>query len=546
MPKSSRKPSADRAAVTETPFGAFRQLPYITLGIVIIATLFVYMPSLKNGFMYGWDDGLYIEDPFVKNLTGESIGHFFSSFYLGMYQPLAVLSISMNGQGGSDAALPYHLTNLFLHIVNIVLVFYLFRKLTNKLLPTVIAALLFGIHPMHVEAVAWISARSTLLFTLFYLLALIFYLRSFDKNYRKNLAWTYVFFLLSAFSKSMAVTLPIVLLLIDYWKGRKFTRAVILEKVPFFIISLIFGIVSVKAAGSYGHITALAEDYNILDRFFMLTYGIAFYPFKAIGPVVLSGIYAFPFKEGGWLPVMYYLSPLLIIAFVALVYYLKPYRKELIFGLLVYLATISVVLPFYWSRFFIVAERYSYLTYIGFYFIMALALDRLLSSSKPRLRKLRPYFAGLLVVILVLFGLASTIRMTAWKDARYLLNDVIIYNKSDASRAAAYFYRGNFRDMTRDFAGAIKDYDMAIGKNDKYIIAYNNRGIVKGITGDAEGALADFSKAIELKPDYADAYYNRGLANKQAGNMEAACSDWQKAAGLGKEGVRRFIDQYCR
>jgi tetratricopeptide (TPR) repeat protein len=540
-PGAGKKGAGNAPGNTPVP-----QMPYIILGVIIIVTLFVYMSSLKNDIMYGWDDGVYIEDPYVKNLTTESVGHFFSSWYLGMYQPLPVLTIALNSASGSGSALSYHLTNLFLHLVNIVLVFFLVRKMTGRLLPSAFTAALFAIHPMHVEAVAWISARSTLLFSVFYLLALIFYLRSMEYDRRKNLALTFLFFLLSAFSKSMSLTLPLVLFLLDYWKDRKIDRNAILEKLPFFAVSIIFGILSIRAAGSYGHITGLAGEYHIVDRFFLMTYALAFYIYKSFAPVILSGIHAFPFKEGGALPLMYYLSPLLIAAVVAVVIFLRKHQRIIIFGLLFFLSTVSLVLPFYWSRFFIVAERYSYLTYIGLYIILAYFFDRLFASEHLRTKKLRPYIAGFTLLVLILFSAASYVRTKAWKDARYLLGDVIIYNKSDASKAAAYFYRGNLRDMTRDFTGALKDYDMAIGKNPNYIIAYNNRGIIKGITGDQEGALADFSKAIELKPDYADAYYNRGLSNRQAGRMDEACNDWHKALSLGKAGARKFIERDCQ
>jgi tetratricopeptide (TPR) repeat protein len=521
------------------------RLGLILLGAILVLTSLVYMPSMKNEVLYGWDDGLYLEDAHLRNFETSSVTHFFSDFYLGMYQPLPVLSLAIDKQFYGDKASGYHFTNLFLHLLNIVLVFFFIYFLTRKINLALLVSLLFSIHPMHVEAVGWIAARGALLFTVFYLSALIFYLRYLDKLKWQKLAITFLFFVLACFSKSMAVTLPLVLLAVDYFRDRKFTRASILEKLPFFALSIVFGIISVRAAGAFGHIENLSSSYNFIDRIFLFSYGVAFYLFKAIVPVNLSAIYSFPLKEGSALPLEYYLSILVFPALYFLVLYLKKFRKETIFGLLFFLFSISVVLPFYWSRIFIAAERYSYLTYLGLYLLIAWGIDKLYDKGHLKLRRLRPYFTAALVIYAGFYIVTTVQRGKVWKNTETLLTDVVEKPHSGSTHSYGYFYRANYFDMTMEFERALADYDQAISLNPGFILAYNNRGIVKGMNREFAGAVQDFTKAVELKPDYADAYYNRGLANYQLGNKEQACQDWIKADRLGSPNALKFIQQNC-
>lgn len=318
-----------------------------------------------------------------------------------------------------------------------------------------------------------------------------------------------------------------------------------LEKAPFFVVSVIFGIVSVNAAGTYGHISDLGQDYNLLDRFFLLSYSLSFYLVKALVPVKLSAIYAYPLKDGNILPLVYYASTILLVGVFFLVFYFKKHRKDILFGLLFFLFTIGPVLPLFWSRFFIVAERYSYLTYVGLYFIVAFFADSFFNGSEFRFKKLKPYLAGLMLLVLIFYGVTTYQRSRLWRETRDILTHVIVHSNSKASVSAAYFYRGNFRDMLKDFKGALKDYDKALEINSRYFLAFNNRGIVKGIQGDLEGSILDFSEAIQLRPDYSEAYYNRGLAYMQLGLMDEACHDWKKASSLGARGAMRFIAENC-
>jgi tetratricopeptide (TPR) repeat protein len=250
-------------------------------------------------------------------------------------------------------------------------------------------------------------------------------------------------------------------------------------------------------------------------------------------------------KTEGMLPMVYYLSPFVIIAMISITVYFKKFRKELLFGMMFFLITLSLVLPLYWSRVFIVSERYSYMTYIGIYFIIAYGITKLFDKENLRFKKYRPY-ATVLLLGAMLFYLITTVQRTkAWEDTGVLLTDVIEKSHDDATRAYAHYYRANYRDIAMDFKNALSDYDRAIQLNPGFILAYNNRGIVRGMGKDFSGALEDFTRALELKPDYADAWYNRGLAHFQLGEIDAACEDWKAAESLGSPSASRFITQHC-
>jgi tetratricopeptide (TPR) repeat protein len=517
------------------------------LAALLFFTLIIYSPSIKNEILYGWDDGLYISDSFVTNFSLASIGHFFSSYYLGMFQPLAVLTLSLDYQAAGTAPSLYHLTNLLLHMINIVLVFYFTRRLCGKIEVAAIVTFLFAAHPMHVEAVAWIAARSTLLFTVFFVSSLIFYLKYLEEKRMKFIILTFLFFVLSVFTKSMAVSLPFILIIIDYYKARKITWGSVFEKVPFLAGSIVIGIVSVQAAASYGHISSLSESYSVFDRIFLLSYGIVYYIYKAILPVSLTAIAGYPFKHGNALPVLYYLAGIVIILVIFLVIRMKQSKKELLFGLLFFLFTISPVLPFVWSRLFITAERYSYLTFIGLYFIFAIAVMKLIDSKGEKLLKARSWIIAFIVILFAYYSIATFERTKTWKSTLILLTDIVEKKFSQEENvSAACYYRGNYYDSQQNYQAALDDYDRAIKLDSRYVLAYNNRGIVKGTMGNYQAAISDFTKAIELDPFYGDSFFNRGLAYYQLRQNDKACADWKVAYGRGFLNARKFIDDYCR
>ena len=201
---------------------------YILLLIILLISFFVYLPVLYNDFV--WDDDLYIKsNPLVRSIN---LNEIFSNYILGNYHPLTVLTYSIEYQFFGLNAEGYHGVNLLLHLLNIILVFFVVLSLSNRKEVALVASLLFGLHPLHVESVAWASELKDLLYTFFFLASWFCYLRYLKGLKRKFYFYCLLIFLLALLSKAMAVSLSFILLLTDYFKRRKLTLYVWLEKIP--------------------------------------------------------------------------------------------------------------------------------------------------------------------------------------------------------------------------------------------------------------------------------------------------------------------------
>jgi len=519
----------------------------IAVTLILIFTFLVFSISLKNEFLIGWDDGEYITNPIISGDGPIKTAEIFSSFHLGMYQPVAIVSFALNYKISGDTAWPYILTNLLLHLLNILLVFRLAKRWMKSYVPATVVALLFAIHPMHVEAVTWISTRSSGLYSFFFLLGLLVWDKYLEEGFRsKYYLLALLFTLLALFSKSMAATFPLILFLMDYLKGREFKLRLIIEKLPFLALSVIFGIVAIKAAASFGHLTVLEQDFSLVQRFFLIVYGIAFYLIKLLLPTNLSAIYAFPELTNGGLPNYIYSAAVLPVIMAAAIWFSGKNRREFIFAGLFFLLSISMVLPLFWSRIFITADRYTYIPYIGLFMIVARYFNMLIESWKTIDKSNRRMLIAASVFIVALLSIATFNRIQTWETTPTLLTDVIEKKRSDADMAHGYFYLANYYDGADNAEEAIKYYDLSLSRNSRYLLALNNRGILKGKAGNPIAAIRDFEDAISIKPDYAEAFYNRGVALYQTGDQNRACEDWKKSLKLGFKPAGDALTQYCR
>jgi protein O-mannosyl-transferase len=344
----------------------------------------------------------------------------------------------------------------------------------------------------------------------------------------------------------MAATLPMVLFVMDAWHHRRFNKTVVFEKLPFFALSIVFGLISIRAAASFGHIEVLEAGYNLVDRIFLLSYGVAFYLVKLIFPVNLSAIYAYPEKTAGWLPLEYYLSFVLLLLIAFGIYRLRKYRRETFLGFAFFILAISMVLPLFWSRLFIVADRYVYLPYIGLFVIAGVWLKALLEGEIKVPSATRNWILGIASTWIFIFSITAFVRTQVWQTTRTLMEDVIDKKRSPSDQAFGWFFLGNVSDREGNTQQAIRDYSRALDHNPKHIQALNNRGIMKGQAGDFNSGLMDFSTAIRLKPDYAEAWYNRGIVRYQTGQTEEACRDWKQAAKLGFTQAEVVLREYCK
>jgi hypothetical protein len=207
--------------------------------LIVCITAICLFPMLKNEFT-NWDDEFYVNNNML--LRGPDWHGIFSQSVLGNYHPLTIITLAFNYAISGLDPFSYLLVNYLLHLINTILVFYLIWNISgkNKFIAAFVA-IIFGIHPMHVESVAWVAERKDVLYTLFFLLALLKYWKFLLTNEKKHFWLCFLFFVLSLLSKPAAIVLPLVLILFDYWKGRSINLKTITEKIPFLILSLLFG-----------------------------------------------------------------------------------------------------------------------------------------------------------------------------------------------------------------------------------------------------------------------------------------------------------------
>jgi hypothetical protein len=310
MSKNQNKHSKNPKAQTLPGKGNKSGKAFYLAAAAVIITYICFSNALKNDFT-NWDDpGYVIDNALVKSLSFDNLKAIFSTYVMGNYHPVAILSLAIDFYFHQLDPHGFHATSVILHLINVLLVFLFVQKLSNRLIAAFIAAVLFGIHPMHVESVSWVAERKDLLYVLFYMASIIAYTLFIKKEKNKTVyyAASIALFILSLLSKGQAVTLPVILLLIDYYSSRTFDKKVFLEKIPFFAISIVMGVVAVLAQKESGAIADM-PNHAWYDRIFFASYSFINYIWKMILPLNLSAYYPYPVKQGNFYPSFFYAAP---------------------------------------------------------------------------------------------------------------------------------------------------------------------------------------------------------------------------------------------
>jgi len=503
---------------------------WLWLAAILVLTFIVFYPALQAEFT-NWDDNVYLNEN--KLITGLSFDHIKKIFSIDNpvslnYHPITILSLAIDYHFSKLAPFRYHLVNLVLHLLNTALVFFFAYKLSKKnLFVAIFVSLFFGIHPMHVESVAWVAERKDVLYAFFFLSALITYLLYRETKKVIYIVFTFFLFLLSVLSKAMAVVLPLVLLLVDYYRGRKITWKVLAEKIPFFLVALLFGALAVhiqsgKAIASYG----LFTFYQRLSFGF---YGFITYIWKLFLPVHLSGFYPYPITDiYGIIPLSFYLIAggglLIFLAVIMFSFIWKDRMKVITFGFAFFFLTIVTVLQFMSVGQVIMAERYSYIPYIGLFFTLAMLLHQLLEKM-PAFKV--PAFVFVLAAAITL-SVVTYGRAQAWKNSATFWTDVIEkYPFPPWTVQVAFENRGNYYAREHElYDEGLADYNVLVKqmKTRNYNI-FKNIGNIYGLKGQAfarQGdtanfrayslrAIAAYDTAIALNPKDADMYINLAI-----------------------------------
>jgi len=494
----------------------------VPAAIAIITWLFLKV-CLNNGFT-DWDDIAYItNDPLIKDISPEGLKHIFSSPVQGNYHPLTILSYAIEYSYVHLQPWLYHFDSLLFHIAVTMLVYWLVNLLTGRRVAAAVTALLFGLHPMHMESVAWLSGRKDVVYGLFYVaacIAWVYYIRAVgDKKWRWYTG-VIVLFICSLLAKPVAVVLPLTLLLIDYFEKRKWNYSLLLEKIPHFVIAIGFGLRSVSDQHDYGAMDTLGVTYNIMDRFLFGSYALVTYLWKAIAPVNLCCFYPYPDKVGGSLPSALFIYPVLVAAIVFTVWTFGRRNRVVVFGSLFFLINIALLLQFIPVGMAIIAERYSYIPYMGLFFMIGWLVS---GYFEPGTNRQTGYVVlGTCLAYSLFMGYLADERCQVWYSSNSLWSDEV---QKQPDIPVGYMHLGsdyfdkyntatNLNEKKRYFDSSYALLTKAIS----YQVGYGNPYFILGelyrTTGRVAEAKQSFYRGMALKKtdnDYAKAYLALGL-----------------------------------
>lgn len=548
------------AETSEKRPGAPLLSPVIAIGAVGIAlvTFIVYLPALGNGFVEWWDDQWYVTaNPGIRTIDIEFFRWAFTSVIHSNWHPLTIFSYAIDYAIWGLDPFGYHLVNNILHAINTALVFILALRLTAlstggetnrpatfELASAMVAALLFGLHPLHVESVAWVSERKDLLSTLFYLLAVMAYISpSLSNKKLPRLSATTGLFILALLSKPMAISLPVVLLLLDIYPLRavditsiKSVAKAVIKKTPFLILAVISAALTIWAQKK-GLVPL--EVYSLPERFALSIRAYGFYLYKMALPFGLAHFYPRPekieFFSSGYLAAYALFTILTAAALISV-----KRHKALTLAWFFYLITLIPVIGIVQVGSQAAADRYTYLPSIGIFLLAGAGTGRLAKKYDLKMRHI-------IIILAVIFAPISylTIRQTGiWKDSLTLLtHEIELYPtfQAYANRAEAYSKAGLHEKAVFDYTKVI-EMAAAEGRTEVVYKGYIGRGATQMGTGDAYKAIDDYMAAIEVIPDGFVAHNNLGNSYKAVKDYPNAVASYQKAAVLRPEAPEPYFN----
>lgn len=506
----------------------------VLLAVLAGVTFLAFVPVLRNGFVQWDDQRAILENPSFRGLGPEPLRWMFTTFHMGHYQPLAWLSLSVDHALWGLNPAGYHLTALLIHVAATLLLFVFLRRLLRAP-PGVLSpetagaaagALLWGLHPLRVESVAWATERRDVLCVFFLLLSLIAYLRYAEarregRPWGRALALSLAAFSASLLSKSMGIMLPAALLVLDLFPLRRWgpgrRAALLLEKAPYAALSAAVAVVTLLAMRELGEVRDV-RSYAVLDRVLQAAFGLAFYPVKTALPLNLCPLYPI---EGLDLrgPVFWGALGAVVAAGVSLL----ALRRRLPWAgaaALAYATLVFPVLGLFVEGHQLVADRYAYLSALPFSALAAAAVAR---------TGVRPVVLAVSGAVLLGLGAATSLQCAVWRDTFSLWDRAIT---TGWPGSMAFKGRGGARLAQGDAAGALADLSEAIRRKPSFMDAYLFRAEARAALGDVPGALGDFAEAIRLRPGYPETYLRRGVVKSAAGDAEGAIADFGRTLEL--------------
>jgi protein O-mannosyl-transferase len=555
MKKTKRNPTtppaAPASAATATTSATTPTWQVALLAVALVAaTWWVYRSAPTHSFV-SWDDPTYVTENPLFVQQGKAVStNLWRQTTSNNYHPLTMWSLRQNVSANGVQAGPIIRTNVWLHCANSVLVLLLFGFLSRgRWWVAFGTALVWAVHPMHVESVTWVSERKDVLYVFFGLGALLAWLFAARRQSVALGALALGLVVLSCLSKAMAVVLPLLMLLIDYWEGRPMRQArVWLEKVPFLAVSLLFGLIAldVQRGGNFHGWFEVPMYQDALSKISVGTgekiqyagYALLQYVVKLIVPTGLCTYYPYP-SEGGNMGPLFALGLPFFLAYVGvLAWAFWTGRRVLAFGLAWLLISVATVLQFVAVGSVIMADRYTYLAHIGLIF-SGLYFFSEMSDRRSTLRW--PLVAVVGVWAAACLALAPA-QVATWRNTIDLWSHAIALHPECGS---LYAKRGqSYGKEMKDTAKAKADLEKAIELNPASAFAYEGLGIVAGIEGNPAQAEAMFSKAIAIKSQEYNYYYNRAIARMQLKQHEGCIADLEQYRKLYPAGYANMVEPY--
>lgn len=552
-PTSGHKPTKKSAVATQPAY--LQHWFLITAGGLLAVILAAFGSAFGHDFV-SWDDHVYVyENPLVLNPTGASFRAFATQVVSLNYHPLTMWSLWMNSALFGTGAKSFIVTNVLLHWGNAALLCWLVWLLTGRQYRSVaiFTALLFAIHPLRAESVVWVSERKDVLYVFFFLAGLISYWQYLDSQRKSKLWLALLLMLLSCLSKGVAVVFPLACLLLDYWHGRKFSMAWIVEKLPMFALSLLFGLIALdvqKGGDFHGLLTlpgdktkALSSVFGLDKKILFAGYGYMMYFVKTLLPLKLCTFYPYPTEVDLKGP-QYIGGTLFMLTTIAVAVWSMRKTRVLAFGFGWILATVLLVLQFISVGVVIMADRYFYLPSAGLFFMLTYAVEVYVVQNKPGLRN--AWWA-----VLALFAAwclwLSRAQTSTWKNSETLWQQVLKYypNEDQAMESLANWYGKENRvpEAEQMLERAVAD---GCTRPNVYSALANCIAIKAGTAKDSsthrsllDRAFSLYDQSIALNPKNADTYFNRAFTALSV-NPERTLADLDTAITLAPHKALQF------
>jgi hypothetical protein len=509
---------------------------HLIIIFLMVASFIAFGRIAGNGFI-NLDDNAYItSNKFIQSgIHFNGIKWAFTSLYFGYWHPLTWISHMLDWNLFGANASGHHLMSLLLHIGSVLLLFFFLNKTTHNIWPSAFAAAFFALHPLRVESVGWAAERKDVL-SMFWGMASIYAYAYYTENPKQSRYFLcFILFVFALMSKPVMVTLPFVLLLLDYWPLKRWQRTInepgnsvnstgriIMEKVPFILLSIAVSVVTLNAQTQVKAVASI-ERLPILEHANNAIISYAAYLGKIFWPVNLAVFYPYEYSLSTWKVL---LSAIVLTAITVIVLYHIRKLPFLFVGWFWYTGTMIPLIGLIQSGSQAMADRHTYLPSIGIAIILAWVIPYLFPRAEIRKKFIFP------VSIIV----CSILAVLTWKQCGYWKNSIELWNRTlhvTENNFLAHNSRGIAYGEIGRYQQAIDDFNKALDIKSDYFKAYNNRGFAYAKIGQYQRAIEDYSQAIRLKPDYAKAFSNRAMVYLYQDKTALGCHDAQKACEWG-------------